>query len=177
MAKKVKTENETEVAPAEAVADDGTVTIAGRSFRIPSRYSAGHTLTEGEASQLNQVFRENVGNNFRKQIKDAGEGLNVDEMQGKIDTYTANYQFGVRTPGASGPRLTDPLAREALRLAKLAVENAIRKRGENPKDYDAKALSAKALEVSKTDRYQTLARNSLDALGENEIELPSQAAA
>ena len=46
------------------------MTIEGQTFEVIEPYKEGDVLSANEASQLNQVFRENVGNNIRKQIKD-----------------------------------------------------------------------------------------------------------
>src|SRR5687768_14778185 len=86
-----------------------TIQIAGKSFRVPSPFTEGHVLTAGEASQLNQVFHENIRNNQAKKIKAGGKS--DEEFQGEIDAYAQNYQFGVRTGG--GGRTTDPVLRKA----------------------------------------------------------------
>ena len=63
MAKKPKAD-ETAAAPTTASTDE--ITIAGQVFSVPVRYAAGHVLTEGEASALNQTYHENLRNNFAR---------------------------------------------------------------------------------------------------------------
>lgn len=101
-------------------------TIAGVSFGVADKYAAGHVITEGEASALNQTRRENIRNNFAKKVAEAkGDADELDptkqeELQALIDAYASEYEFGVRTAGA--PRVTDPVEREALAI----VRNIIR---------------------------------------------------
>lgn len=140
------------------------ITIQGHDFNVPVRYAAGHTLTEGEASALNQTYHENLRNNFAKQVKDAkgeAEVLTEDqikELQAKLDTYAGEYQFGVRTArGPSAP--ADPVGKEAFAIAKEAIKNAIRAKNLKPSDYSAEQigdLAKQALEKNR-DRFYTLA--------------------
>jgi len=128
------------------------VTVAGKIFKMPLIFSEGQeiTLTAGEASQFNQVFHENIRNNFAKKVKDAEtEGkFDQDSFQSQIDTYAADYEFGTRR--ASGPRTpSDPVAKEALKIAVEAIHNHIRSQGKKPTDFKAdsiKALAAKLIE-------------------------------
>lgn len=86
------------------------ITIGTYSFEISDRFAEGYVLNEAEASQMNQVFRENIGNNLRAKIKD---GQEID--QDYVTQYAEQYQFGVRV-GSSG-RTTDPILRMAVELA------------------------------------------------------------
>ena len=57
------------------------VTIAGNVFAVPLRYAAGHVITEGEASALNQTLCENVRNNLAPKIKkELAEGKTLELM-------------------------------------------------------------------------------------------------
>lgn len=144
-----------------------SITIQGHDFTVAPRYSAGHVLTENEASTLNQTLFENLRNNFAKQVKDAkGEGeLSADalaDLQSKLDAYAATYLFGVRS--ASGPRApADPVGKEAFTIAKDAVKNAIRAKGFKPSDYSAEQigdLAKQALEKNR-DRFYALANQRI----------------
>lgn len=113
-----------------------TVTVAGQTFTMPCPFEEGHALTAGEASQLNQVYHENLRNNVAKKVKDAVAAGNFDqaEWQAKIDELAASYEFGKRRAG--GPRAsTDPVKREATRLAKEAIIAKIKANGKKPSDY------------------------------------------
>src|SRR6476646_11844528 len=73
------------------------ITIQGQVFRVPLRYAAGHTLTEGEASALNQTLHENLRNNFAKKVNEGTEaGVPKETLQQQLDDYANDYQFGVR---------------------------------------------------------------------------------
>lgn len=122
-----------------------TITIAGHPFKAPVRYTEGHELTAGEASQLNQVLHENLRNNFAKKVKDAHEAgsLNLEAMQHEFDKYADEYEMGIR----SGTGVTrDPVRSEALKIAKQIVRAAIKRKGKNPNDFEAAAIAAKANE-------------------------------
>jgi len=106
-----------------------TYTIAGESFQIPQPYAEGHVLTAGEASQLNQVYAENIRNNLAakvKELKEAGT-FDAESFQETVDEYCAAYQMGVRTGG--GGRTSDPVQAEALEIARTLVRNAIKAKG------------------------------------------------
>jgi hypothetical protein len=113
------------------------VTIAGHVFSVPLRYEAGHVITEGEASALNQTLCENVRNNLAPKIKKEhealgeGQSLNVDDWQTKVTEYGTSYEFGVRGVSVA----VDPLDAEIQRMAKAAVKLALGEaiKAKNPK--------------------------------------------
>jgi hypothetical protein len=162
--------------------------IAGIGFHIPAPYTAGHTLTEAEASAVNQLFAENIRNNFAKHVKDAkGEAATLDReiqisLQTKLDEYAVAYSFERKR--ASGPARAkmDPVEKEAHRLAGLVVEAALNAKGIKKKDlptekfneYVATALERKP-EIRETARKQVealsaVAHAALDALGDEPTE-------
>jgi hypothetical protein len=118
------------------------ITIQGLEFEAPQPYVAGvHTLTEGEASALNQTLAENLRNNFAPSIKSAVAeyrkanglpddaevavtSLDFDALDAAFQKYADEYEFGVRKAG--GIRTpTDPVAREAHRIALDKVKTAL----------------------------------------------------
>jgi hypothetical protein len=121
------------------------LTIQGLAFEVSQPYSVGHTLTAGEASQLNQVRAENIRNNFASTIRAAIEAyrkanslpedaeiavsdLDKDELDDKLSKYDEEYVMGVRG-GPSGPRLpVDPVMREAFRIGLEKVKAALKKK-------------------------------------------------
>lgn len=113
------------------------ITIQGKQFTVPQPYSAGPTeLSEGEAHALNQVMAENIRNNFGAQMKAATEeGKTIG--QSELDAYTAKYQFGVRSGGVR----VDPVTAESKRLARVAVETAIKGKGIKLKDVPKEHLA------------------------------------
>lgn len=124
----------------------GEITISGLPFQYPRPYAVGHVLTEGEASALNQVFGENLRNNFAARIRgmiedhkkangipeeeDLSAGvLDKDSLDSEFAEYATKYEFGVRS-GASGPRApADPVGKEAYRLAWAAVKAKLVEKG------------------------------------------------
>lgn len=98
-----------------------TISIAGQAFEVSAPYAAGHTLTEAEAKVLNQTRAENIGNNFRVQVKKAIEDGKLDDVKAAIAEYDAKYEFSMtvaRTP-------IDPVEAEAFRIAKEYVKGKI----------------------------------------------------
>lgn len=113
--------------------DTQNVTIQGLSFRVPRPYSAGHQLSENEASALNQLLAENLRNNFSNRVqawrKDNGDADISPEQQSKfqadLDTYAAEYKFGER--GVS--RTVDPIEKETREIAEKLVVKKLRDNG------------------------------------------------
>jgi len=135
----------TDQAPAaeESVAK---ITVQGLEFEAPQPYKAGsRELTEGEASALNQTLAENLRNNFAPKIKaamaeyrkanglaDDAEvavtSLDMDKLAEEFEKYATEYEFGVRK-GGGGPRTpSDPVGKEAHRMALAKVKEALTKK-------------------------------------------------
>lgn len=107
-----------------------TITVAGASLSLAPKYAEGDTITALEAKALNQTRAENIGNNLRKRIAALGTQIEVEgkkvlqyaedalaSAQVMIEEAAASYQFNVRKVG-SGPRVTDPIAKIAMSLAR-----------------------------------------------------------
>lgn len=102
-----------------------TISISGTAFEISAPYAAGHVLNEAEAKTLNQTRAENIGNNFRTDVKKAleapeGEARDtalaaVREALAKYDTEYAFSMTQARTP-------IDPIEAEAFRIAKEVLK-------------------------------------------------------
>jgi len=122
------------------------ITIQGQTFRVPLRYIAGHTLTDGEAGALNQTLHENLRNNFSKKVAEGIEaGMSTEVLQQQLDDYANDYQFGVRTGG--GGFRGDPVMTLAMNIAREMVRSAIKTKNLNSDDWPASRISqaAKAL--------------------------------
>lgn len=122
------------------------ITIQGQVFRVPLRYAAGHSLTEGEAGALNQTFHENLRNNFAKKVNEGTEaGVTKDILQQQLDDYANDYQFGVRTGG--GGFRGDPVMTLAMNISRELVRQAIKAKGLDQEEWPASRVSqaAKAL--------------------------------
>ena len=118
-----------------------STSIYGIKFELSAPYSEGHALTEAEANVLNQVRRENIANNMRGKIKDvieqAGGELSdeqVTALQSKMTEYDGSYVIELRQPAA--PRVTDPVEKEARKLAKQGLRGALAEK------FSSKAITA-----------------------------------
>jgi hypothetical protein len=134
------------------------ITIQGQVFRVPIRYTAGHQLTDGEASALNQTLHENLRNNFAKKVAEGVEAnIPKETLQQQLDDYANDYQFGVRTGG--GGFRGDPVMTLAMNIAREMVRNAIKSKGIDQDDWPASRVSqaAKALLDSQGDDGKIIA--------------------
>lgn len=107
------------------------ITIQGITFTAPEPYESGHVLNENEAAAINQLFHENLRNNFASKVKTAIDAasaasidVDLDTLQKEFDAYAAGYAFGVRKSGVRVPR--DPVAREAQRIARASVMKVLK---------------------------------------------------
>jgi hypothetical protein len=116
------------------------ITIQGKSFNVPLRYQAGHVLTDGEASALNQTLHENLRNNFAKKVAEGDEaGLPQETLQQQLDDYANDYQFGVRSGG--GGFRGDPVMTLAMNMARELVRKALKAKDQNMEDWPAGRIS------------------------------------
>lgn len=108
------------------------------TVQVPQPYVAGaHTLTEGEASALNQIIAENLSNNLRAKLiagqTDADGNVTgphtAESAQALVDQYLASYEMGVRRTGTGEPRVTDPVEREARKMARTAANTWVKSQG------------------------------------------------
>lgn len=126
---------------------DKTGETVSVSVQVPQPFKAGtHELTEGEASALNQIVAENLSNNLRAKIVEGqkiGEGdaatyqpYGEADAQKLVDEYLAEYELGVRRTGSGEPRVTDPVEREARKIARQKAVALVKENGGKPSDYD-----------------------------------------
>lgn len=108
-----------------------SITIQSKQFTIPMPFSEGHQLNAAEAAAMNQLFAENIRNNFAGKMKAAEEKKEAVPGQAELDKYVQEYKFGAR--GAAGPKL-DPVEAEARRLATAAITQALKAKGLKLKD-------------------------------------------
>lgn len=113
------------------------ITIQNWAAKVPVPFGEGHILTENQANALNQIYAENVRNNFAKKVKDAREkaakdGGQVDfvGLQAELNTYAASYEFGTRKGGGGGetglPK--DPILRQAHVMARDMIRQQAKKK-------------------------------------------------
>jgi hypothetical protein len=141
------------------------ITIQGQLFKVPVRYAAGHTLSEGEAGALNQTYHENLRNNFAKKVSEGIEaGLPLETLQQQLDDYASEYQFGTRTGGGTRG---DPVLTLAMNMARELIRNVIKTKNMNSEEWPPSRVSqaAKALIESQGDdgMIVSTARKQVDA--------------
>jgi hypothetical protein len=131
------------------------LTINGHQFEVPegllSRYGVGYTLaTEGEAHALQQVFTENLRNNFAPKVKaklNGSEELTPEDqaaLQAEFDAYASKYEFGVRGAGGGPRQVIDKTEKEVRAMAAAAITTKYKAmHGEKPpKDYLNETVNA-----------------------------------
>lgn len=101
------------------------ITIQDKPFQVPQPFAEGHQCTAGEAGALNQLFAENLRNNFAKRVKATG-GLDMPGLQAELDGYAAQYTLKGRPPGLSA---TTPIAREAIKIARAQIDSKLAEKG------------------------------------------------
>ena len=136
------------------------ITIEGELFECPDAPSlfVGATMTEGHVASLQQTRRENLRNNFAKNVKKAKENGGVTpEVHAAFAEYAARYEFGVRQPGA--PRVTrDPIEREAFKLIRSAISAAYRAKYSQTIDKDTLEEKAQELFQVRGEEYMKRAK-------------------
>jgi len=158
------------------MAETKSIIIQGVSFEAPVPYAEGHTLTGPEARALNQVFHENIRNNFAKTVKASNEGAEgavaADQLPQAFAAYVDSYSFA--TPGSGSTRETlDPVEKEARALAKAALTEALKAKGRsiNPpkeasdeqKDAYKAQIADKIAEIAQRAEYVEQARKNVKA--------------
>lgn len=122
---------------------------------VPQPYSAGsHELTAGEASALNQTIAENLSNNLRKKLVEGNPDENdrawtAEEAQAIVDKYLEEYEIGVRRAGSGAPRVTDPVEREARKIARQKAVAYIKENGGKPSDFDLDPIIEQIFEANR----------------------------
>ena len=145
------------------------ITIAKHTFQVFKPYAIGHALTEHEASAMNQLFSENIRNNFAPKVKEHSEAgtLEPEALQAALNEYQASYEFGLRRgrpAGVQGPRKSaDPVGARAMELAREAVRKRIRDLGGNLKDYTGKEISERARKaVESNPKFHSIAARQIE---------------
>lgn len=173
----------------------GGKTEAGDELRfdvsVPQPYAAGpRELTEGEANALNQIVAENLSNNLRAKLLggqvDAEGNVTgphtADSAQALVDAYLAEYQLGVRRAGSGERTVSDPVEREARKIARAKAVQMIKDNGGKAADYDLGPIVDKIFEgnrevlMKEGKRIVDAARKASDGLELGGIELTAKAA-
>ena len=94
-----------------------TINISGNAVTISAPYVVGQTINAAEARALNQTRAENIGNNFRKAIKEAADEAALSKVLAELAEYDTKYNFSMTIARAPA----DPIEAEAERIAKEYV--------------------------------------------------------
>lgn len=109
------------------------IIIAGTTFEVSQPYAAGHQLTEAEARSLNQTRAENIGNNFRKVVKEAdGDEAKLQTIAGQLAAYDEKYTFAM---GGGAREPVDPVEKECMAIARKAVKAQVEQKYGKFKDW------------------------------------------
>ena len=125
------------------------ITIAGKPFDVPHRYEEGHQLTAAEAKALNQIFWENLRNNFQVRVNSAIKAGAFDHkfLQDQLNEYARTYEFGSR---ARRGTFKDPFMDQAAKVAREKVHGDLRREGVDPKEVQSAVITARIKEAIAT---------------------------
>lgn len=133
-------------------------------FEVPQPYAEGHALTAVEAKQLNQVYAENICNNFRARVQATIKGdegaMSEKDLRSSFAEYASNYIFTEASVGTGRSTMT-PLEREARRVAKAVVVQLLAKDGRKQKDVDKDKFEAEVARFAESDKVQKIAAKNL----------------
>jgi len=141
------------------------ISISGETFDVSEPYEEGHRISAVEAKVLNQTRAENIGNNFRAEVKKAREnGQGLEELRDKLAEYDSQYTFSM---GGSARQPVDPVEREARKIARDAIRAQLASEGRKIKDVDAERLEAAIDQVAFQDDVLKLAKKRVADLKRN----------
>lgn len=131
-------------------------------FSVSDPYQEGQPLDAKAAAVLNSSRAEHISHQLRSFVK-SPEGLNIEEpakheftaeeikaMKGKTKELDKNFEFGAGGGGRTG----DPVAVEARRIARSAVDAKLEAAGKTKTKKD-EAVSDPATQISH-ENYTTL---------------------
>lgn len=152
-----------------------TISIQGVEVPVRQPYAAGHVLTDHEARALNQTRAENIGNNFRAQIKAAVEGKegaeSLDSILAKLAEYDATYEFTARVAGSRST--ATPLDKMTAKIARNWLVAKLKEQGTTLKAY----IEANG-EATVDEKLEAIAANEqIIKLAKDELKKQEKAAA
>lgn len=105
---------------------------------VAQPYAEGHVLTAAEASKFNNVFADSIRTAIMAKLKKLEcEGFDSAKASADFQAYADGYRFSSRSAKES----TNPIEKEAHKMAKQQVLAAIRSHGSDPKDYSAAQIA------------------------------------
>ena len=141
-----------------ADATSHNITVMTMLFPTRQIFEEGHVLTAVEAGVLNQTRDENLRNNYSAKIKQEMKDAKVktpgelaDEIKAdllaKFPTFEEAYEFGSR----GGAREVDPVRKQAILFATVAVKKSISKKGMKLSDVGVEKI--RELAEAAIDKY------------------------
>lgn len=106
----------------------------GAVINVADTYTAGHVLTENEATALNGLRTELISHRVRAAAfadlskGDTASAEQTAAAQAKADEIAASFEFGAAR-GTGEPRVVDPVEKEARDIARQEMRAAIAKAG------------------------------------------------
>lgn len=147
------------------------IQVQGHMFLAPAPYAEGMTINASEASALNQVFGENLRNNFAAQMKRASNEGRELPGQPEFDAYASSYEFGQRRIRIASAK--DPIATTERQLATQMVKDALSAKGYKWADLDKdqrEALVQRVVEKgsvrAQAEQIVAAKRQAADSLGD-----------
>jgi hypothetical protein len=181
--KPTNSEKETKMndaAPQTEAQASQTIVIDNLSFSAPAPYVEGDQINVAEAGALNQVFAENIRNNFRRRVADAKEAAKTaaeaagqtfdgslsEEAIAKLTSDFAEYAAKYEFAGKRGPRISlDPVTKEAMKIAKDKIKAKMIELGKDMKSLTSDALDSLAKDLlAKKPEYMELAKVRIEQL-------------
>ena len=139
-----------------------TLTVLGIEAEIKVPYAEGHALNAQEAGVLNQCFAENVGNNMRREVKEAKDTeTDAAAIVKTIQEYATRYHFGM-----TSSRTTDPVEKQARSIARDVLRNELRKQDRTLDDLTKEERAAEISRIAADERVQALAKKQVKGMDE-----------
>ncbi len=140
--------------------------VSGLEFDLPTTYSEGHKCTAAEATELEALRRSRIASNFTKQIEKelsangGGHGTDLPDfvklrLGHEFATYSREYVLGAKS--------SDPIVREAQRLAGDLAAEELRKRGKKRSDVDDATWKAAVARLAASPAVLAEARTRVEA--------------
>ena len=141
------------------------ISIGGHDFDVVTPYAEGHSINAAEAKALNQTRAENVANNWRKRVKEAGEDKPaLAKVRKEFADYDAGYVFTLAAAGGSRSSMT-PLEKECRKVARAWLVNELKKNKITIKAYtethDTDYVKTKVAEIAEVPAIKELAAQNL----------------
>lgn len=154
------------------------ISIGGHDFDVATPYAEGHEINAAEAKALNQTRAENMANNFRKRVKEAGEDKPaLAKVIAAFKDYDKNYVFTLAAAGGSRSSMT-PLEKECRKVARAWLVNELKKTKTTIKAYtekhDTDYVKTKVAEIAEVPAIQALAAQNLkdaEKLAEKQLDV------